>query len=175
VKAGNPNLTLRNRQRARRLDLPLARRITTTLLRGLMGLNDFDLGLLLVDAAEMARLNQTFLHHAGSTDVLCFDYRQKPGPPGRPLPGCPADSSASLQADIVVCVDEAVAQARRFRTTWQSELVRYIVHGILHLRGFDDRRPRRRRQMKRAEDHLLRQLAGRFDLSKLGQDRLKSV
>ncbi|MGA2661163.1 MAG: rRNA maturation RNase YbeY [Verrucomicrobiota bacterium] len=175
MKAGNPNLTLRNRQRARRLDLPLARRITTTLLRGLMGLNDFDLGLLLVDAAEMARLNQTFLHHAGSTDVLCFDYRQKPGPPGRPLPGCPADSSASLQADIVVCVDEAVAQARRFRTTWQSELVRYIVHGILHLRGFDDRRPRRRRQMKRAEDHLLRQLAGRFDLSKLGQDRLKSV
>jgi rRNA maturation RNase YbeY len=168
VKAGNPNLTLRSRQGARRLDLPLARRITTTLLRGLMGLNDFDLGLLLVGAAEMARLNQTFLHHAGATDVLCFDYRQEPGPPGRPLPGCPADSSASLHADIVVCVDEAAAQARRFRTTWQSELVRYIVHGILHLRGFDDRRPGQRRKMKRAEDRFLRQLARRFDLRRLG-------
>jgi rRNA maturation RNase YbeY len=168
VKAGTPNLTLRNRQRARRLDLPLARRITTTLLRGLMGLDDSDLGLLLVGAAEMARLNQRFLHQAGSTDVLCFDYRQRPGLPGRPGPGCPAEASATLQAEIVVCVDEAAAQARRFRTTWQSELVRYIVHGILHLRGFDDRRPGQRRKMKRAEDRFLRQLAGRFDLRRLG-------
>jgi probable rRNA maturation factor len=168
VKAGNPSLTLHNRQRARRLDLAFTRRITTTLLRGLMGLNDFDLGLSLVGTAEMARLNQTFLHQAGPTDVLSFDYLEKPGPPGGPLPGCPADSSPGLHGEIVVCVDEAAAQARRFRTTWQSELVRYIVHGILHLRGFDDRRPGQRRKMKRTEDRFLRQLAARFDLRRLG-------
>ena len=89
VKAGNANLQLRNRQRVRRLDLPLARRITTTLLRDLLGLNDFDLGLLLVGAAEMARLNETFLRHAGSTDVLSFDYLEKPGPRGGPPAGRP--------------------------------------------------------------------------------------
>jgi len=169
VKAGNANLQLRNRQRVRRLDLPLARRITTTLLRDLLGLNDFDLGLLLVGAAEMARLNETFLRHAGPTDVLSFDYLEKPGPRGGPPAGRPADSSASLHGEIVLCVDEAVAQARRFRTGWQSELVRYIVHGILHLRGFDDRRPGQRRKMKRAEDRLLRQLSARFDLRRLGK------
>ena len=195
MKAANPNLSLRNWQRGRRLDLPLARRITTTLLRGLMGLNDFDLGLLLVGGAEMARLNQRFLHQAGPTDVLCFDYRQgpeessanyancaeadvpgferlqEPGPSRRPSRGRPANCCGSLHADIVVCVDEAAAQARRFRTTWQSELVRYIVHGILHLRGFDDRRPGQRRKMKRAEDRFLRQLAGRFDLRRLGAEQ----
>ena len=39
-----------------------------------------------------------------------------------------------------VCLDEAVRQARRFHTTWQSELVRYVVHGVLHLLGYDDQR-----------------------------------
>jgi probable rRNA maturation factor len=193
MKPGNPTLALRNAQRAHRLDLPLVRRMTTTLLRDLMGLNDFDLSLLLVGAAEMTRLNQTFLHHAGPTDVLSFDYLEKPGPPGRPGPGCAADSSASLQperrvyaagrnapacaaqasaalhGEIVICVDEALAQARRFRTPWQSELARYLVHGILHLRGFDDRRPAQRRKMKRAEDRFLRQLACRFDLRRLSR------
>ena len=168
MKAGKPSLSLHNRQCARRLDLPLARRVITTLLHSLMGLNHFDLGLSLVGAAEMARLNERFLHQAGSTDVLSFDYLEKPTPRGRPRTAGAADSSPVLHGEIVVCVDEAAAQARRFRTTWQSELVRYIVHGILHLRGFDDRRPDQRRRMKRAEDHLLRQLAARFDLMRLG-------
>jgi probable rRNA maturation factor len=169
VKPGNANLALRNGQRARPLDLPLVRRMTTMLLRDLMGLNDFDLGLSLVGAAEMARLNQSFLHHAGSTDVLSFDYLEKPRLRRGPRPDCAAPSSASLHGEIVICVDEALAQARRFRTTWQSELARYIVHGILHLRGFDDRRPGQRRKMKRAEDGFLRQLAGRFDLRRLSR------
>jgi probable rRNA maturation factor len=174
MKAGNARLTLRNRQRTRTLDLALARRITTTLLRDLMGVNDFDLGLLLVGAAEMACLNQAFLHHAGSTDVLSFDYLERPGPSGDPPPGCAAGSFASLHGEIVICVDEALTQSRRFRTTWQSEVVRYIVHGILHLRGFDDRRPSQRRKMKRAEERFLRQLAGGFDLRRLGEGRRKA-
>ncbi|MGO8675925.1 MAG: rRNA maturation RNase YbeY [Limisphaerales bacterium] len=171
MKAGNARLALRNGQRTRPLDLPLLRRIASTLLRDLMGLNDFDLGLSLVGAAEMARLNEAFLHHAGSTDVLSFDYLEKPGPPGCPGPGYAPGSSPGLHGEIVICVDEALAQARRFRTSWQSELVRYLVHGILHLRGYDDRRPSQRREMKRAEDHFLRQLAAGFDLTTLDGGR----
>lgn len=178
MNPGGPNLVLRNRQRARRLDLGLARQITTTLLRGLMGVEDFEIGVLLVGAAEMARLNRAFLDHAGPTDVLCFDYREESSP-ARPEPargrGARRDSAgglmrpSALRAEIVVCVDEAIAQARRYRTTWQSEVVRYIVHGLLHLCRFDDHRPSQRRGMKRAEDRLLRQLARRFDLHRLGR------
>jgi probable rRNA maturation factor len=64
-------------------------------------------------------------------------------------------------------VDEALIQARRFRTTWQNELLRYIIHGVLHLGGFDDERAASRRRMKREEDRLLGKLARDFDLSKL--------
>ena len=74
-----------------------------------------------------------------------------------------------LHGEIFICVDEAVVQARRFRASWQSELVRYVIHGVLHLRGFDDLHPAGRRKMKREEDRLLREIALRFALSKLAR------
>jgi probable rRNA maturation factor len=72
-----------------------------------------------------------------------------------------------LCGEIFICVDEAVLQARRFRTSWPSEVVRYLVHGVLHLRGYDDLQPAARRRMKRQENRLLRALAARFSLSQL--------
>jgi probable rRNA maturation factor len=66
-------------------------------------------------------------------------------------------------------VDEALIQARRFRTSWQSEIVRYLIHGILHLQGFDDQRPADRRKMKREESRLLRRSSLRFDLRKVAK------
>jgi probable rRNA maturation factor len=68
-------------------------------------------------------------------------------------------------------VDEAIIQARRFRTSWPAELVRYLVHGVLHLRGFDDHTAADRRRMKTEENRLLRLLAGRFPLSQLARTR----
>ena len=60
-----------------------------------------------------------------------------------------------LHGEIFVCVDEAVLQARKFGTSWQSEIVRYIVHGVLHLLGFDDSSAGARRKMKREENRLV--------------------
>jgi rRNA maturation RNase YbeY len=61
-------------------------------------------------------------------------------------------------------VADAVKQAGEFKTTWQSEVVRYAVHALLHLRGYDDLQPAKRRVMKREENRLMRELAKRFDL-----------
>jgi rRNA maturation RNase YbeY len=89
----------------------------------------------------MARLNESFLRHAGPTDVLAFNYSE----PGVEM----------LHGEVFVCVEVAVSQARQFATRWQDELVRYAIHGALHLKGFDDHRPADRRRMKREEDRLL--------------------
>jgi probable rRNA maturation factor len=136
------------------VDLKLLRHIVKALLNRLERDAFFDLGVYLVAAAEMTRLNEGFLKHKGETDVITFDYSEK----GRLAP---------LHGEIFVCTDEALRQAYRFRTTWQSELVRYILHGVLHLQGFDDSRASARRAMKRQENHLLRRLSAEFDLSKL--------
>ena len=47
----------------------------------------------------------------------------------------------ALHGELFICVDEAVAQAKEFKTSWQSEVVRYVVHGVLHLLGHDDLQP----------------------------------
>ena len=72
-----------------------------------------------------------------------------------------------MHGEIFVCVDEAVLQARKFDVGWQSEVARYIIHGILHLLGFDDTSAGARRKMKREENRRLREIARRFPLSKL--------
>jgi probable rRNA maturation factor len=64
-------------------------------------------------------------------------------------------------------VDEAVLQARKFGTSWQSEVIRYLVHGVLHLLGFDDSSAGARRKMKWEENRRLREITRRFPLSKL--------
>jgi probable rRNA maturation factor len=150
-------LTIRNRQKTRAVDARLLRRITRVLLGELLERSEADLGVFIVAAPEMTRLNETFLRHAGSTDVITFDYSETPT----------GSSPPALHGEIFVCVDEAVAQARRFRASWEAELVRYVVHGVLHLCGFDDTRPAARRAMKQAENRLLRKVIRRFALRNL--------
>src|SRR5512146_1229077 len=69
-------LTLANRQRARRVDMRLLRQVIRTLLEQLLQLDRFALGVYLVGAPEITRLNETFLRHQGPTDVIAFDYNE---------------------------------------------------------------------------------------------------
>lgn len=157
-------LTIRNRQRSRAIHPRLLREITTKLLSELLKLDEVELGVALVGAKEMARVNWQFLQHEGSTDVITFDHseeqlsRKRPKAAGRKICG-----------ELYVCVDDAVAQARSFRTSWQAEVVRYIVHGVLHLCGHDDHRETARRVMKREENRLVRLLAKEFSLRSLAR------
>jgi probable rRNA maturation factor len=122
-----------------------------TILREYFKCEVFELGVYIVHAPEITHLNETYLQHAGPTDVITFDYCE----PTR------------LAGDIFVCVEEAKSHARRFRTTWRCELVRYIIHGLLHLRGYDDKRAAARRKMKAEEARVLGCTIGEFDVDRL--------
>lgn len=149
-------LSLQNRQKTKAVDLKLLRQITRWVLEELLEENSFELGIHLVGVEEMACVNETFLQHEGSTDVITFDHS--------------ADDDAAnerLYGEIFICIDDAIEQATAFRTNWQSELARYVIHGILHLEGHDDLEPALRRKMKLQENRLLKEVAKRFPLSKL--------
>ncbi len=166
-------LSLRNRQRACRVDQRLLRQIVHAMLRETWPAGAFDLGIYLVAGPEMTHLNETFLHHQGSTDVITFDYTDRVGQASRlfrPVSAGRDTRALPLHGELFLCLDEALLQARRFHTTWQTELVRYLVHGILHLLGYDDQEDRARRRMKKEEDALVRQLAHHFDFHKLGPE-----
>jgi len=154
-----------NRQRTRRINLPLLREAIRWLATDWPAESGCKrntpppvlggkLCVHLIAAAAMTGLNGKFLGHAGSTDVISFDYREHP-------------AQKNWCGEIYVSVDDAVAWAPRYRASWQTELTRYVVHGMLHLRGHDDKHPAARRKMKREESRLLKKLSRRFDLSKL--------
>lgn len=159
------DLTLRNRQRTRPVETRRLRQICTTLLEDLLHIKSAELAVTLVAAPEMAGINWQFLQHEGPTDVITFDHSPAPDS-GRQTRHA---SRRPLSGELFVCLDEAVLQAGHFRTTWQSELVRYIIHGTLHLLGYDDHHAAARRTMKREENRLLRLLAARFPLSRLAR------
>ena len=157
-------LTICNRQRVRRVETRLLRQITTVLLVDLLGTKSVVLGITLVSAAEMARVNWQFLQHEGSTDVITFDHSENQISRRKS-----ATVRREINGELFICIENAVAQARSFRTTWPAELVRYIIHGVLHLLGHDDHGAAARRRMKREENRLVRLLAARFAFRKLGK------
>jgi len=153
------NLVIANRQRSRKLNSRLLKEIVGALFSELQ-IADAELGVNLVAAREMALVNETFLNHTGSTDVITFDHRETTRKNRR---------ATTVHGELFICVDEAIAQAKEFKTTWQSEVVRYIVHGVLHLLGYDDLQPQLRRTMKREENRLVRLLAKRFSLAQVAR------
>ena len=180
------NILIANRQQARRINSRFLKKIAKALLADLE-IEEAELGVNLVAAREMTLINETFLQHEGSTDVISFDYTDDgracgPLPAGgatigkKPLKqrmgrrgNCPA-----LHGEFFICVDEAVAQAKYFQTSWQSEIVRYLIHGVLHLLGHDDHLAAARRSMKHEENRLLAELSRKFCLAQIaGASKLR--
>jgi len=147
-------IVVRNRKRARPLKTKFLREIVRTLLVEELSRDQFEIGIFIIGEAAMTRMNEGYLRHKGSTDVITFEYTD-------------ASHPDCLAGEIFVCLDEALIQSKRFRVTWQKELVRYVVHGILHLWGFDDKTSAAQRMMKREEDRLMRRLTARFKLHEL--------
>jgi probable rRNA maturation factor len=165
-------LCFRNRQRAHALDVPLLRRIVRSLLEKEWRLTDYELAFHFVDAAEMTCVNEQYLHHSGSTDVITFNYGETAAGIEHESKGRNAKSKAPpLHGEIYISVPNAVAQAKEFGTSWQSEVVRYAIHGLLHLRGYDDVDPASRRVMKREEERSLKAIERRFPLRNLARKR----
>jgi probable rRNA maturation factor len=166
----NDPLVILNRQRAVRVNVRLLRRLTQVLLQDMLRKSRYAVGICLVDSLEMARLNETFLQHEGPTDVITFDY-SRDASDSSPAAGRKGLPAGSLSGEIFICLAEAETQARRFRTSWPMELARYVVHGVLHLSGYDDLQLRDRRVMKREENRLLRELGRRLPLPDLERAR----
>jgi probable rRNA maturation factor len=132
------------------LNLPLLRRIARGLANEIFPRRSHEIGVYFVGRKKITDLNERFLQHAGPTDVITFNY-----------------GGDVLHGEIFICVSEAVKQAKEFGTTPQSELVRYMVHGLLHLRGYDDHTPEQQKKMKRAEDGWVRWAARAFQCEKV--------
>jgi rRNA maturation RNase YbeY len=107
-----------------------------------------ELSVALVDDAEIQRLNAAWRDRARPTDVLAFSLEEGPH----------AERRGRLLGDVVIGVETAARQARARRRSLDDEVARLLVHGALHLVGYDHLRAREARRMRAQERKLLRAL-----------------
>jgi len=93
-----------------------------------------------VTSRRIAALNRRYLQHRGATDVLSFDLSQPPG---------------GTAVQLIVCGELAVREARARDLGPQRELMLYIVHGLLHVLGYDDTTPKAAEKMRARQEELL--------------------
>lgn len=102
------------------------------------------LGVVLADHETVYGLNRDFLRHDYVTDVLSFSLDED------------AAAERVIDGEVYVDLDTAAERAPEFGTTFEDEARRYVVHGLLHLMGYDDATDADRAAMRRLEDTYLR-------------------
>ncbi len=102
-----------------------------------------------IGSQRMRTLNRRFLGHDRTTDVLSFRYDVAPR-------DVPAGLQERIVGEIFVAPSEARRYARRHGIPYEEELSRYVVHGLLHWLGHEDRTVAQQRKMRAREDQLLK-------------------
>jgi probable rRNA maturation factor len=117
-----------------------------------VGESSAELGLSFIGHRRMRRLNHRFRHKDRATDVLAFAAREAHLPHAVRL-------STGLLGDVVISIPTAMRQAREGRRSLDQELVALMIHGILHLCGYDhEQSDSEARRMQRRERILLKQI-----------------
>jgi len=120
----------------------LARRQLTRWIRdvaALYGKMPGEVGYLFCNDAHILDVNRTYLQHDYYTDIITFDYSK----------------DQIINGDIVISLDTVRSNAEQYGKKYDEELLRVIIHGILHLCGLHDKGPGERQQMEKAEDAAL--------------------
>lgn len=98
-----------------------------------------ELSLVFLTDPALAQLHADFLADPTTTDVITFE----------------GDLALGVAGEVCVSVDTAAAYAKKHRRDFATELLLYVVHGWLHLAGYDDLQPVKKRIMRRAEARAL--------------------
>jgi probable rRNA maturation factor len=131
---------IQNRQRRLRVDIgaleEFARLALRECLRTRGGLQRVaEISVLLVSDRKISELHRRFMNVSGPTDVITFQH-----------------------GEIFISTDTARRHAREFGTTLLDEIKLYLVHGLLHLHGYDDKTPAAARRMTRAQEQIVRRI-----------------
>jgi len=87
----------------------------------------------------LADLNKKYLNHSTFTDIITFNY----------------NSGHYISGDIFISIERVKANAEKFKADFNSELQRVMIHGILHLLGYNDKTDAEKKKIRKKEDEAL--------------------
>lgn len=95
---------------------------------------------------HLLNINKQFLNHDTYTDIVTFDYSKD-------------DPKQNVSGDIFISIDRVKENAAKFSKTFEEELHRVIIHGVLHLLGYQDKTKKAKEEMRDEEDKSLKKLS----------------
>jgi len=104
------------------------------------GTHRASISVVFLNSRSTRTLNREYLGHDYSTDVISFSL----------------EDGVNLEGEVYVNLDRARTQARTYGVSFWNEVARLVIHGTLHLLGYDDRTPRLREEMRKEEDGQVR-------------------
>ena len=134
------SVSVANQQEALELDFARIKTVARGVLQG-EGLTDAKLTIAFMTDSAIHALNKRFLEHDEPTDVITFPYTKKP-----------------LHGDLAISTDTAITAATERGHEAAEELLLYVIHGILHLCGYDDLSEKKQKVMKQKEAEYLSKL-----------------
>ena len=93
-----------------------------------------------ISSDEILSLNKTHLKHDYTTDIITFNY---------------SSNKALIDGEIFISIDDARLNSKKFKIALNEEIGRLVIHGILHILGYDDQITNEKKVMKRVENKLL--------------------
>ncbi len=93
-----------------------------------------------VTSEYLLQINKEFLQHDYLTDIITFDYSKK---------------KMFFDAELYISLQDARRNAKKYGVSLEQELIRLVIHGVLHLLGYDDKSPNKRVVMKKMENALI--------------------
>jgi probable rRNA maturation factor len=153
---------INNRQRKTVLSQEKVRKKAAKILSAL-ALSDRELSLTLINDRAMARLNRETFGRRGPTNVIAFPLDDAPSPGGPP----------ALLGEVVISLETTRRQAQEFGWPWQELLDFFLIHGILHLLGYDHEEPAAAARMDaRAWELMSRLYPGRSWADEITEERI---
>ncbi|OYV88201.1 MAG: rRNA maturation RNase YbeY [Planctomycetia bacterium 21-64-5] len=145
-------IAITNEQHGLTIDAARLRAAVAGVLSG-EGIAEGEISLAVVDDPVIHALNRRWLDHDEPTDVLSFVLERAEG---------------YVEGEIIVSADTARARAGEFDWSADDELLLYVVHGALHLAGYDDKEPADQETMRERERHYLRVQGSGFRVQESG-------
>lgn len=119
-------------------------RLVVRKMQSLMSFDIDELTFSLVDDNTIHEINREYLKHDYPTDIITFNYSEK--------------NQIFIDGEVLISYETALLNAKKYDVTLENEITRLIIHGVLHLLGFDDNNPSKKRVMKNKENALLKQI-----------------